>query len=581
MLTLQNFETRIHSTILQRGRQYFADKAVAWLEDTGNNKWRAAVEGTDTYQVDVSLKNNDEISSYSCDCPYDDDLCKHVVAVFFALRKELIEGKGHKRNAEKETFDRLLQAVSQEEYQAFIRRYALKNREFRADFVLYFAGKDDRADAGKKYKEAIRKIIRNYSVDGYIDYRDENAFSREINQLLDIGRDLYHRNDFRDAFAIGRVVLVEMMKVLSDNEEADYLSHTIADAIQLIHDLATAGDAPAALKEEVFAFVQKKLKDPGYLDYSNIGEALVAVFQALAIQLNKADVFLSFIDEQLPNLTGPYDKSEKEYYQTLKIDTLRAMGKTAEAENLIWENMDIVAVRQGEVDKAIASKDYAAAKALVAEGIRVAETLEEPATVTSWQKELLRLAVLENDTKTIRHYARYFAFKQGFDQAYYQQWRAAYTPQEWPAVIDKWIAKTIESETAKWNSQKAQAWRRPHPPLLQKLGPVYIQERYWDRLLALVQQENDLNTTLNYHRYLVPHYPAELLSLYLPALERYGEHATGRADYAMLVTHMQMVMKAIPAGKEQILALARQLIAQYRRRPAMVEELNQLLVHGK
>lgn len=578
MLSLQNFETRIHATMLQRGRQYFAGKAVTWLEEAGNNKWRAEVVGTDTYQVDVSLKNNDEISSYSCDCPYDDELCKHVVAVFFALRKELIEGKGHKRNAEKETFERLLQAISQEEYQAFIRRYALKNRGFKADFALYFAGKDDRVDVGEKYREAIRKIIRDNSVDGYIDYRDALAFSREINQLLDIGQDLFHKNDFRDAFAIGRVVLEEMMNVLSDNEESDYLSQTITDAIQLINDLATAEEAPPALKEEVFAFSQKKLNDPDYSDYRDIRDALVAVFQALAIQLNKADVFLKFIDEQLPNLTGSFDKHEKEYFQTLKIDTLKAIGKTVEAENLVWENLDIVAVRQGEVNKAIASKDYAAAKALIAEGIRVAEALEEQNTISDWQKELLRLAILENNTKTIRHYARYFAFKQGFDQAYYQQWRAAYTSQEWPAVIEKWIAKTIESETTKWDSQKGQAWVRPHPPLLQKLAPIYIQERYWDRLLALVQQENDLNTTLNYHRYLVPHYPAELLSLYLPALERYGEHANGRADYAMLVTHMQMVMKAIPAGKEQILALARQLIAQHRRRPAMVEELNSLLV---
>jgi len=32
MLTLQNFETQINSTILQRGKQYFSSKAITWLE---------------------------------------------------------------------------------------------------------------------------------------------------------------------------------------------------------------------------------------------------------------------------------------------------------------------------------------------------------------------------------------------------------------------------------------------------------------------------------------------------------------------------------------------------------------------
>jgi hypothetical protein len=36
-------------------------------------------------------------------------------------------------------------------------------------------------------------------------------------------------------------------------------------------------------------------------------------------------------------------------------------------------------------------------------------------------------------------------------------------------------------------------------------------------------------------------------------------------------------MKSIPSGRDQILALARSLKAQYARRPAMVEELDKLL----
>jgi hypothetical protein len=304
---------------------------------------------------------------------------------------------------------------------------------------------------------------------------------------------------------------------------------------------------------------------------------LFDIFQALALQLSQPDVVLSFIDARLPHLTGQYDRYRKESFVMRKIEILTAIGKTQEAENMVWENLDIVAVRQGEVDKALAKKDFTSAKALIAEGLRVAQTLDHPGTVASWQEKLLYLAVLENDTETIRHYARHFAFNQGFSQKHYQQWKATYSRQEWPAVIEAYIAETIKHTTNLWNTQKGQYWQPPHPPLLQKLGPVYIQERYWDRLLALVQQENNLETILDYHQYLAPHYPMELLNLYLPAFEHYGQQASGRDQYADLVDKMKKVMKAIPAGKEQILALARELKAKYARRPAMVGELNKLL----
>ena len=87
MLTLNNFEDEVNGTILQRGRSYFKQHAIIDLEMTSDDTWVAEVEGTDIYQVEVTLKNNDEITEFYCDCPYDGDVCKHVVAVFYELRE--------------------------------------------------------------------------------------------------------------------------------------------------------------------------------------------------------------------------------------------------------------------------------------------------------------------------------------------------------------------------------------------------------------------------------------------------------------------------------------------------------------
>ena len=86
MLTLKKFEQQINEAILKRGRQYYDSGAVIDIEETEENEWEAAVEGSDIYSVEIKLKNNNEIIECFCDCPYDGGTCKHAVSVFYAIR---------------------------------------------------------------------------------------------------------------------------------------------------------------------------------------------------------------------------------------------------------------------------------------------------------------------------------------------------------------------------------------------------------------------------------------------------------------------------------------------------------------
>ena len=92
MFTLDNFEEQISREIVQRGRTYFQNDAVIYLDESDDNLWTAEVEGSETYQVEVELEGK-TVKQYFCDCPYDGVTCKHVVAVLFALRKEVKQKK--------------------------------------------------------------------------------------------------------------------------------------------------------------------------------------------------------------------------------------------------------------------------------------------------------------------------------------------------------------------------------------------------------------------------------------------------------------------------------------------------------
>ncbi len=580
MLSLDNFETQVPAAILKRGKDYFKSGQVVSLEKTGDATWSAEVEGSETYTVEVTLKNDNKINDHFCDCPYDDDTCKHAVAVFFALREEINNLKNKPAAApKKEVFASLLQTISLKEYQDFIRIQASKNKNFKTEFELFFADKDNRIDVEQKYTDLILKLIKKHSDKGFIDYRATSALSRETDKLLADGAAYIHKQNFKDAFALAKAVLKPLMEAVTDADDSNgSMAGSIFQAIALLQKITDANAAAITIKEQVFQFLQTELNDKLYFDYGDFGYELFAVFQSLAIQLNSATAFLHFVDAQAAKGKGEYENYRMEYFRKRKIEFLQQTGNTGEAEKLIQQSMDIVEVRAAAVNKALEKKEYAVAKTLIAEGIRIAENKKHPGTVNEWLEVLLQIAVKEKDIAAIRHYTRHFAFGRGFTANYYRQWKASYPPDEWTAVIENHIAETILQTTEKWRNERY--YKPAHPPLLNNLAPIYIEEKYLDRLLASVQQETSLDIILQYHSYLVKEFPQELLAIYLPALEAYGMKADNRSQYADLVKKMQKIIKDIPAGKEKIVAVAQQLKDRFSvkpRRPAMIEELHKIL----
>lgn len=582
MLKLSNFEKQVNGTILSSAKKYYQDGKIIDLEKSNDNFWRAEVTGTETYSVEVTLGKNNAISDYSCNCPYDGGTCKHVVAVFFAIRDEIKNAPTVKtKTSQKLVFDDLVKKIGLKELQQFIVSYAVKSKDFKTDFELYFADKDERIDVSKKYGDLIKKIIRKHSdADwGVISYRSAYSLSRDMDKLIATGHDLVNKNNFKDAFLLVKPVLKEMVEVIPESDDSNGdIGDTIQNAIRLLQNISEAGQVANELKEQVFNFLQSELGNAIYFDYGDYGYELFAVFQNLAVALGKSEQFLKFIDDRVASLTGAYTDYRKDFFRTQKIDFLKATGNSKEAEALIHQNMDIVEVRLLEVNKAINRKDFVKAKMLIAEGIKVAEQKKHPGTVADWQKELLRIAVLEKDKSTIRYYTKHFAFDRWFNELYYKQWKQTFSATEWKDAIEKHIEGTIAAITKEYEKGKKKMWNPPaNPPLLREIAPIYIQEKYWDRLLALVQKEADMHTTLEYHKYLFKEYPGELIEIYLPAFECKADRCNSRSEYAELAGKMKMVIKDIPAAKSKIIALAKKLKQKYPRRPAMIEELDKII----
>lgn len=87
-MNFSNYKSYILPAIIERGKDYYHDNAVKDLTELNRGQYIAIVEGTEDYEVDVTFDKKREVTHFICTCPYDGDVCKHIVAVLLAVEDE-------------------------------------------------------------------------------------------------------------------------------------------------------------------------------------------------------------------------------------------------------------------------------------------------------------------------------------------------------------------------------------------------------------------------------------------------------------------------------------------------------------
>lgn len=135
-ISLSEFEDYVSPKIVGPGEDYYWEGAVFRLEEKSPGEWVAGVHGSEDYRVEVGLED-DRLDYWECDCPYDGEFCKHVVAVLLAIReKEELKGRfltADEAKVQGEKFSELgqmLQLMDREPLVKFVKEYAVTHPEF-------------------------------------------------------------------------------------------------------------------------------------------------------------------------------------------------------------------------------------------------------------------------------------------------------------------------------------------------------------------------------------------------------------------------------------------------------------------
>lgn len=185
-MRLDNLGESIDPLVLMRGQEYHRDGRVVALEQAGDNAWRAEVEGTDDYEVQVEWDTEGELSS-ACTCPYDGGpVCKHVIAVLLAIADaqpethiaEAIQispsGSGQVRT--------ILDGLSHEALVDILVGLAENDREISLDLRARFGAEPfDKATALRLAREALRLGEDRH---GSIDYWGASRAASGLDSLL-------------------------------------------------------------------------------------------------------------------------------------------------------------------------------------------------------------------------------------------------------------------------------------------------------------------------------------------------------------------------------------------------------------
>ena len=563
-MTLDDFEQFVSPVILERGLDYYKNDCVLDIEETESGLWTAEVEGTEIYLVEVSLENRD-IIEWQCDCPFEGDVCKHAVAVFYALIDEFSKRKksGNKKNKEskKNDLEIIFKQATKEELREFIKSQFPRIHGLRNSFIAYFADKVE-GSPKQKYKNTIINIIRScQDRHGFIDYRSARVLEISLTDLLNRAENYLDERNIVAALDICQTVIEEVPGLIEYMDDSDGVVTSIIEyAFNIFNGIIEK--VPPELKDKLFDYCVNEYSKSKYHD-SNVDDIFLEIMSDLISTQEQDERFLSLINRQIEI------EKQKEYgeYSTgglleTEINYLNSKGRKKEAWKLIVDNRQYPQFMEKIINEEIKKKNFVNAINLCNEAIETAQKKEHIGTVSTWNNKLLEIYELQKDVKAIRLVTEKL-FSTSRDLKYYKKLKSTYKPGEWIDECEKIIGK-IKGKNATGSFMDAAL-----------LAEIFIEENYKERLLKLLQLNSKaIRFTSEYYGFLVKEYPDDVLSI-LEEGVKISATLTGRAAYNETASYLKL-MRKITGGKDRVIALITYFRETYKNRRAMLEILDKI-----
>jgi hypothetical protein len=567
-LTLQDLISLIPVKILNRGQEYFEDGNILEMNQDSNGTRYAVVEGNyGDYEVELEIDSNGNVGGFYCDCPYDEELCKHIAAVALAISKNKIISIVPVEEQKNGEWKQLIQNAKADDLRDFMLDFGQKNHEFRHQVELTFSQPETVQSSNNiaYYQNQISGVFDSYDDGGYLDYRRSHEAMRDVNHFLNKADNYYDKGNLNEAFCIAAAIVEEALSAIQYMDDSSgECSAAIYGSFQVIENVID-NTKSEELQNRIFEWLYKQVQNPDYNDYG-IGDHLDPIFFKTAISLKKHDLAYQLIDQKIEKIRNTDSWSANFYtesYLSYKIELLQSEGRLTEADVIIDQNLQFEEFRQIRVKQAIDNNNFANAEKLILEGIKIAQKQDLPGVIHKWKDQLLDLNKQQNKNKEYSELARELFVENTSEIKYFLLFKRTIFKEHWIEQRNKLI---LELKNKKCGYYKGVP--------VDDLAHIYIEEQMFDDLFKLVSKSNSIYTIIRYTDHLKEEYSDDLIKMYKSAIEGAALY-TGRNVYADLVEYLKLMAK-LKGGLKAAKSLKESLLDKYKNRPAMKDEFKKL-----
>jgi hypothetical protein len=507
---------------------------------------------------------DDNVEDFACNCPYDKGLvCKHVVAVLFAIQNEKLNGlkeikskkklqrKISQKQLLKKQFEDILTRMDKNELTGWIRTWAEKDEKFRNYFIARFSGNNEKIDIERYARILEKEISTAEDRYGFIDYYHVGDAAGEASQLLNNAERSFKINGTAEIISVCFAVIKTVATALNNSDDSNgEIGGAVEQAVELVARTSREKDLSEPIKKELFELCLKYHNTDG-MDINNWDlDILDVAGELVSDQIEKERLF-GFLDQK--DKTASWHHTN-ELTAQIRQKVIGRLEGSAAAASYIKSMLHLPGIRKQFVEKYIRKKNYSKAKELCEKGIILDK--KWPGIVDDWNEFLLAIAEKEKDIPEILRLAMLLFIGKFNSKQFYPVLKKYTPPEKWRQTVEFLI-----QELNKEHGDEYITW-------------IYIQEGLFDRLLSYVQANPHAMNIERFEQYLKPLYIDEIKDLYEKTIRRYASRASNRKAYSECCRLLRKMKKL--GDKNRVDLLIKDLTTSNKSRPAFLDELKQV-----
>jgi hypothetical protein len=447
--------------------------------------------------------------------------------------------------------DLVLHDATHEQLCDIIRRKSERDDCFRSE-VLMRLGVPDLKEVLGTAKERVRIAVRQNTRRGFIGCGGCDAICNEISDSLDAARSMYLDKFPEIAFEIALYLLISEAKLASTADSSSgsltFVTNMTTELLEAACDNIAASEN-VKLKKSCYEKLCKESRNKAFDGWSEWSYDILEIAAMLTTQKNfqKLDEILTEFSQRDEQRSCPssYFRVAQAKVRLRMTETLegKAAARTFIDAHLDMDEMRLLAVRQDMETGAYQNAEHLCLDIISSPNDNYYDRTEK------WMRLLFDIYSATGETQKQIDIADKLVFR-GKTQ-YYGKMKALYGENwesEYPAIRARY--KTSPSY-------------------------MYILNAEHDWLLLLNEVKEHPSTVFQYGKALAEYSPEAVYNIYRSEIVRGAAEASNRHEYKRVCTSIRELSAA--GGMEEALMLIDELGEKYKRRPAMIDELNTLL----